>query len=380
MHHDLSEEERMIFETAYDFGQSAIAPHALAWEEAGTIPREVLREGARLGFGAIYVPQEDGGTGLDRFSSVLVHEALAMACPTVAAFNSIHNMATAMIARHASPAFKENWLARLISMEAIVSYCLTEPSCGSDAAALKTKAEARDEGYALTGTKSFISGGDYSDLYVVMARTGKDGPKGISAICVPSTAQGISFGAQERKMGWKAQPTAEVRLDHCHVPRDHLLAQEGMGFSLAMKGLDSGRLNIAACSLGAAQAALDKARAYMKERKAFGQTLDQFQALQFRLAEMHTKLEAARGLLHRAARKLDQNTTDKTPFCAMAKLFVTDTSFDVANDALQLFGGYGYLTDFGIEKIVRDLRVHQLLEGTNEIMRLIIARHLIEAE
>lgn len=373
----LSDEQQMIWDTAFDFGQAVLAPNATIWEAAGTLPRDVLQEGAALGFAAIYVPERLGGTGLDRMASVLVHEALAMGCPSVAAFNSIHNMGTNMVAKYGSAPLREAWLERLISMEAIVSYCLTEPGSGSDAAALVTTAKRDGGQYSLNGRKSFISGGGFSDLYVVMARTGASGPKGISALCVPDGSRGLSFGAQEKKMGWKAQPTAEVRLDDCRVPAENLLGDEGQGFRFAMEGLDSGRLNIAACSLGGAQAALAKAVAYMAERRAFGKRLSDFQALQFRAAEMETRLQTARVFLRQAAWKLDTNAPDATKFCAMAKLMVTDTAFDVANDALQIFGGYGYLEDFGIEKIVRDLRVHQILEGTNEIMRLIIARNLL---
>ena len=373
----LSEEETMIFDMAYDFGQASIAPFAGKWEHDGTIPKAVLREGATLGLAAIYVPEEQGGSGLNRVASVLIHEALAMSCPSIAAFNSIHNMATSMIAKHGSDEFKDKWLQRLIQMEAIASYCLTEPSTGSDASALRTRAVRDGDQYALSGAKSFISGGGYSDLYIVMSRTGEEGPKGISAICVPDGTEGLRFGAPERKMGWKAQPTAEVIMENCSVPASHRLGEEGQGFRFAMEGLDGGRLNIAACSLGGAQVALDKVVQYMNERHAFGRKLLDFQALQFRLAEMQTKLQVARVFLRQAAWKLDQQEADATQHCAMAKLFVTDTAFEVANDALQLFGGYGYLEDFGIEKIVRDLRVHQILEGTNEIMRLIIARNMI---
>ena len=323
------------------------------------------------------MPEEKGGTGLSRLDGTLVFEALAMACPSVASFISIHNMCAWMIAGFATGSFRAKWLDKLVSMTAIASYCLTEPGSGSDAAALKTKAERTNSGFSLSGTKSFISGGGYSDLYIVMCRTGEAGPKGISAVVVEDGAKGLTFGAPEDKMGWRAQPTAEVRLDACGVPADNLLGEEGAGFGYAMMGLDGGRLNIAAASLGAAQTALDRTLAYMREREAFGRSIDQFQALQFRLADMETGLQAARVMLRQAAWKLDSKAPDATRHCAMAKRFVTDTAFNVVNDALQLHGGYGYLADYGIEKLVRDLRVHQILEGTNEIMRLITARSLL---
>lgn len=377
MDFSLTSEERMIWDTAYEFGQEAIAPNALLWEEEGTIPKEVLRAGAELGFASIYIAEEEGGAGLTRLASVLVHEALAMACPSVAGFNSIHNMAASMVAKYGSEEFKSLWLKRLISMDAIASYCLSEPGAGSDAAALQMRAQAKPGGYALSGSKSFISGGGYSDLYLVMARTGEAGAGGISAICVPDGCKGLRFGARERKMGWRAQPTSEIILENCEVPLVNRLGDEGQGFRIAMEGLDGGRLNIAACALGGAQSALSKALAYMRERRAFGKALTEFQALQFRLAEMETRLQAARVFLRQAAWKLDQSSPEASKHCAMAKLLVTDIAFEVANDALQLFGGYGYLADFGVEKIVRDLRVHQILEGTNEIMRMIIARHML---
>ena len=373
----LSEEQTLIFDMARDFGREAIAPHAYAWEKAGTIPREVLRQAGELGFGALYVPEEYGGTGLTRLDAALVFEALSEACPSVAAFISIHNMCAGMIANYGSEALRERYLAPLTSMESIASYCLTEPGSGSDAAALRTRAARSNEGYVLNGSKAFISGGGYSDVYVVMCRTGEDGPKGISTLVVEDGSEGLSFGAAEHKMGWKAQPTAQVQFDDCTVPAENLLGEEGKGFAYAMKGLDGGRLNIAACALGGAQGALTAATRYMGERKAFGKTIDQFQGLQFRLADMEIELQAARVFLRQAAWKLDQGAADATKHCAMAKRFVTDTAFRVANDALQMLGGYGYLEDYGIEKIVRDLRVHQILEGTNEIMRVIVARAML---
>ena len=376
MNFERSEEQQAIWDMAYAFGQERIAPFAARWEEEGTIPRELLKDIGALGLGGIYVSEEAGGSGLKRLDAALVFEALSMACPAVAAFVSIHNMCAWMIDSYGSDELKARLLPDMCAMETIASYCLTEPGSGSDAAALRTRATKTGDSYVLDGSKAFISGGNYSDLYVVMCRTGGDGPKGISTIVVPNPSEGLSFGAFEKKMGWKAQPTTQVQFDDCAVPLANLVGEEGQGFRYAMAGLDGGRLNIAACALGGAQSALDKAIAYMKERKAFGATLADFQALQFKVADMETQLQAARVFLHQAAWKLDNKAPDATKFCAMAKRFVTDVAFDVANDALQLHGGYGYLADYGIEKIVRDLRVHQILEGTNEIMRVIVARQI----
>ena len=373
----LSEEQQAIFDMARDFGRTRIASHAREWETAGTIPRDLWTEIAQLGFGGLYVAEEYGGSGLSRLDATLVFEALAMADPAVGSFLSIHNMCGGMIDKFGSRETKEKWLPDLCNMTKIFSYCLTEPGSGSDAAALRTRAEKTNEGYRLNGTKAFISGGGYSDAYITMVRTGADGPKGISAVIVQDGIAGLSFGALEDKMGWRAQPTAQVQFDDCIVPHENLLGDEGKGFSYAMAGLDGGRLNIAAGALGGAQTALDQTLTYMGERKAFGQSLDQFQALQFRLAEMETALQSARILLRQAAWKYDNHAPDATKFCAMAKLYVTDRAFEVANQCLQLHGGYGYLADYGIEKIVRDLRVHQILEGTNEIMRLIISRAML---
>jgi alkylation response protein AidB-like acyl-CoA dehydrogenase len=373
----LSEEQTAIFDMARDFAAREIAPHARAWEAAGTIPRALWPKLAALGFGGLYVPEEFGGSGLSRLDATLVFEALSQACPAVAAFLSIHNMCAGMIARFGSAEMQARLLPAACAMETIYSYCLTEPGSGSDAAALRTRAAAAEAGWALTGTKAFISGAGYSDAYIVMARSGEAGPRGISAFVVTAGSAGLSFGAPEDKMGWRAQPTAQVQLDACKVPPENLLGDLGRGFSYAMAGLDGGRLNIAAGALGGAQAAFDATLRYMGERQAFGQSLDQFQALQFRLAEMEVALQSARVFLRQAAWKLDQKSPDASKFCAMAKLQVTDAAFDVANRCLQLHGGYGYLADYGIEKIVRDLRVHQILEGTNEIMRLIISRALL---
>ncbi|UWQ30460.1 MULTISPECIES: acyl-CoA dehydrogenase family protein [unclassified Leisingera] len=373
----LTEEQQAIFDMAHAFGQENIAPHSRQWEKDGTIPKSLWPRLAELGFGGLYVSEEYGGSGLSRLDATLVFEALAMADPAIGSFLSIHNMCGGMIDKFGSEETKQKWLPALCTMEKIFSYCLTEPGSGSDAAALKTRAERSNEGYVLNGTKAFISGGSYSDAYVVMCRTGEDGPKGISTVVVEDGAQGLSFGALEDKMGWKAQPTSQVQFDDCAIPADNLIGEEGKGFSYAMAGLDGGRLNISAGALGGAQTALDQTVQYMSERKAFGKSINQFQALQFRLAEYETRLQAARTFLRQAAWKLDTGAHDASKFCAMAKLMVTDTAFDVANGCLQLHGGYGYLADYGVEKIVRDLRVHQILEGTNEIMRLIVARQLI---
>lgn len=373
----LTEEQTAIFDMAYGFGQDEIAPRARDWEKAGTIPKELWPQIAQLGLGGIYVSEEYGGSGLTRLDATLVFEALAMACPAVGSFLSIHNMCAGMIDKFGSDEVKAKWLPRMCTMETVFSYCLTEPGSGSDAAALRTKAERTNEGWALTGTKAFISGGDYSDAYLVMCRTGADGPKGVSAIIVEEGAEGLSFGGYEDKMGWRAQPTAQVQFDGAKTTADNLVGEEGKGFTYAMAGLDGGRLNIAASALGGAQAALNAALTYTGERKAFGRSIDQFQGLQFKLADMETELQAARVFLRQAAWKLDQGAPDATKYCAMAKRFVTDTAFNVANDALQLHGGYGYLADYGMEKLVRDLRVHQILEGTNEIMRVIVSRALL---
>ncbi|WP_197915884.1 acyl-CoA dehydrogenase family protein [Thiosulfatihalobacter marinus] len=373
----LTEEQTLIFDMAKGFGEDNIAPYAQEWEAAGTIPKELWPRIAELGLGGIYVSEDFGGSGLSRLDATLVFEALAMSCPAVGSFLSIHNMCGGMIDKFGSEETRQKWLPDLCTMSRVFSYCLTEPGSGSDAAALKTRAERSNDGYVLNGTKAFISGGGYSDAYVTMVRTGDDGPRGISALVVEDGADGLSFGALEKKMGWLAQPTAQVQFDDCKVPADNLIGEEGKGFVYAMAGLDGGRLNIAASALGGAQKALDLTLQYMSERKAFGKPINQFQALQFKLAEFETRLQASRTFLRQAAWKLDNGAHDASKFCAMAKLMVTDSAFEVANGCLQLHGGYGYLADYGIEKIVRDLRVHQILEGTNEIMRLIISRQLI---
>lgn len=366
-----------ILEMAAGFALRELAPHALGWDEAKHFPVETLRKAGELGMGGICVAEDVGGTGLGRLDSVLIIEALATGCPSIAAYVSIHNMAASMIDRYGTQDQRQRFLPDLVTMKHLASYCLTEPGAGSDAAALKTKAARDDETYVLSGQKQFISGAGSSDIYVVMARTGEDGPKGISAFIVPKDTPGLSFGANERKMGWNAQPTRAVMLDGVRVPTANRLGAEGDGFRIAMAGLDGGRLNIAAASLGGAQTAYKKTVAYTQERHAFGQPLSGFQALQFRLADMATELDVARTFLWRAAAALDKGAPDATVLCAKAKRFVTDSCFAIANDALQLHGGYGYLSEYGLEKIVRDLRVHQILEGTNEIMRLIVSRALL---
>ena len=373
----LGEEQQAIFDLAVDVGEEHIAPRARQWEAEGAIPRELWPKLAGLGFGGLYVTEASGGSGLSRLDATLVFEGLSKSCASVAAFLSIHNMCARMIDAFGSDEMKARLLPTALTMETVLSYCLTEPGSGSDAAALGTKAERTNDGWRLTGTKAFISGGGYSDAYIVMARTGEAGARGISAFVVHDGAEGLSFGALEDKMGWRSQPTRAVQLDGTPVPAADLLGEEGRGFRYAMAGLDGGRLNIAACSLGAAQGALDATVAYMRERRAFGQALTEFQALQFRLAEMEIEMQAARTFLRQAAWKLDQGAPDAGKFCAMAKKLVTETGSRVADRCLQLHGGYGYLADYGIEKVVRDLRVHQILEGTNEIMRVIVARAMI---
>ncbi len=373
----LSDEQQAIYDTARAFGAENIAPHARDWDREGTIPKALWGEMAALGFSGLNVREQSGGAGLTRLDATLVFEALSESCASVAAFLSIHNMCARMLDLHAAPDLQNRVLPRALSMECILSYCLTEPGSGSDAAALKTRAARTNEGWSLSGTKAFISGGGYSDAYIVMARTGDDTPAGISAILVEDGAPGLSFGGLEDKMGWRSQPTRQVQFDECRVPATNLLGTEGDGFKYAMAGLDGGRLNIAACSIGAAQSALDAALAYVKERKAFGRTLDQFQALQFKLAESEIELQAARTFLRHAAWANDTGQPDATKRSAMAKAFVTEAASRVADTCLQLHGGYGYLADYGVEKIVRDLRVHRILEGTNEIMRLIVARSLL---
>ena len=378
MHFALNEDQIAVRDMARDFAAEKIAPHALRWDEDKHFPVDVIRQAAGLGMGGIYIRDDVGGSALTRLDAALIFEALATGCPTVSAFISIHNMASWMIDAYGSEQQRQRWLPKLCAMDQIASYCLTEPGAGSDAAALRTRAARDGDHYVLNGQKQFISGAGSTGLLVVMVRTGGEGPGGVSTLVVEADAPGVSFGANERKMGWNAQPTRAVMFENARVPVVNRLGDEGIGFKIAMAGLDGGRINIAACSLGGAQSALDKSLAYMKERKAFGKRLDEFQALQFKLADMATELEAARTFVWRAAAALDRKDPDATQLCAMAKRFGTDAGFEVANQALQLHGGYGYLSEYGIEKIVRDLRVHQILEGTNEIMRLIVARKLIE--
>ena len=373
----LGDDQIAVRDMARSFAAQVFAPHAVAWDEAKHFPIAEMRQAAGLGMGGVYISPEVGGSGLSRLDATLIFEALATGCPAVSAYMSIHNMAAWMIDGFGSNAQRQKWLPKLCTMELLASYCLTEPGAGSDAAALATRAVRDGDHYVLNGQKQFISGAGSGDLYVVMVRTGGPGPAGISTLVVSGDTPGLSLGANERKMGWNAQPTRAVIFQDARVPVQNRLGEEGIGFKIAMAGLDGGRLNIAACSLGGAQIALEKTLAYMKERKAFGKRLDEFQALQFRLADMAIALEASRTFLWRAAAALDRKEANATQLCAMAKRFVTDACFDVANQALQLHGGYGYLSEFGIEKIVRDLRVHQILEGTNEIMRLIVARGLV---
>ncbi len=375
----LTDDQHAIVATARAFADDHLAPHALRWDQDRHFPVETIRLAAGLGLAGIYAREEFGGSGLGRLDSVLVFEALSTGCPAVAAYISIHNMVTWMVDRFADAAQRAAWVPRLCRMDLLGAYCLTEPASGSDAAALTTRARLDGDSYVLDGTKQFISGAGAADIYLVMARTGGPGAAGVSAFLVERDTPGVSFGANERKMGWNAQPTRAVQLQGVRVPVSHRLGQEGEGFRMAMAGLDGGRLNIAACSLGGAQAALERTLAYMTDRHAFGRQLIEFQALQFRLADMSTELEAARSIVWRAAAALDAHAPGATMLCASAKRFATDAGFNVANQALQLHGGYGYLADYGIEKIVRDLRVHQILEGTNEIMRVIVSRGLLKA-
>lgn len=373
----LTEDQIAIRDMAQEFASETLAPHAMRWDEEKHFPVEEMRAAAALGMGGIYIADDVGGSGLTRLDAALIFEALSTGCPTVAAYISIHNMCAWMIDRYGSPEQRQGFLPKLCTMEHLASYCLTEPGAGSDAAALKTRAILDGDHYVLDGQKQFISGAGVSDIYVVMVRTGEAGPSGISTLVVEKGTPGLSFGANEKKMGWNAQPTRAVIFENCRVPVANRLGPEGIGFKIAMAGLDGGRLNIGACSLGGAQGALDKSIAYAQERKAFGARIADFQALQFKLADMATELEAARTFLWRAAAALDAKAPDATKLCAMAKRVATDTGFEVANEALQIHGGYGYLADYGIEKIVRDLRVHQILEGTNEVMRMIVARGLV---
>ena len=374
---ELTDDQLAIQEMAQRFTADAITPYAAEWDEKHTFPRDTIRRAAELGFGSIYVSEPSGGIGLGRLEAALIMEAMAYGCPSTSAFISIHNMAAWMIDRFGSPAVKAKYLPRLIGMENFASYCLTEPSSGSDAAALKTKAIRDGDGWLVTGTKQFISGGGENEVYVTMVRTGEEGPKGISCLVIEKDMPGVSFGAQEKKLGWHSQPTAALNLDNVRVPAENIVGGEGEGFRIAMMGLDGGRLNIGACSLGGAQRCLDEAIKYTKERQQFGKPIADFQNTQFTLADMATDLEAARALLYRAAVKVTENAPDKTRFAAMAKRFATDQCSAVVDRALQLHGGYGYLQDYPIERFWRDLRVHSILEGTNQIMRMIVGRDLL---
>src|SRR3954469_19682735 len=374
---DLTEDQLQIQDMARSFTADAITPHAAEWDEKHIFPRDTIRQAAELGFGSIYVSEESGGIGLGRLDAALIMEAMAYGCPSTSAFISIHNMASWMIDRFGAAAVKEKYLPSMTTMERIGSYCLTEPSSGSDAAALKTRAVKDGDDYVVSGSKAFISGGGENEVYVTMVRTGQEGPKGISCLVIEKDMPGVSFGAQEKKLGWHSQPTAQVNFDEVRVPVENLVGGEGEGFRIAMMGLDGGRLNIGACSLGGGQRCLDEAVGYTKERKQFGQAIADFQATQFTLADMETELQAARMLLYEAADKVTDNAPDKTRFAEMAKRLTSDTASAIADRALQLHGGYGYLIDYPIERFWRDLRVHSILEGTNQIMRMIVARDLL---
>jgi alkylation response protein AidB-like acyl-CoA dehydrogenase len=378
MHFQLTDEQTAIRDTALDFARERIAPFAGEWDEKAHFPVDVIRETAPLGMATIYVPAEKGGSGLSRLDGALIFEALAYGCPAIASYISIHNMVAWMLARYGTAEQIAAWMPKLAAMEWLSSYCLTEPGAGSDAAALATSAQRQGDHYVLNGTKQFISGAGATDFYFIFARTGGEGAQGISAFAVLKDTPGLSFGANERKMGWNAQPTRQVILENVRVPAFNLIGGvEGQGFKFAMSGLDGGRINIGACSLGAAWAALDKARGYLFDRKAFGRSLADFQALQFKIADMATDLEAARLMIYRAADALDRSDPQGSMYAAMGKRYATDLGFEIVNQALQIHGGYGYLKDYGLEKLVRDLRVHQILEGTNEIMRVVISRKVL---
>ena len=376
MDFELTEDQRAVEDTARRFAAERLAPNAAEWDATEHFPVDVLREAAALGFASIYVKGDVGGSEMGRLDAAIIFEELSAGCTSTAAFLSIHNMASWMIDRFGSDEQRKRFLPKLVTMEHIASYCLTEPGSGSDAAALKTKAVKDGDHYVLNGGKAFISGAGISDIYVCMVRTGEDGPKGISCLVVEKGTPGLSFGKKERKMGWNSQPTAQVIFEDCRVPVANRIGAEGEGFRIAMMGLDGGRINIGACSVGTARAALEEAKAYVSERKQFGRAIADFQATQFKLADMATELEAARLMIRSAADALDKKDPRATMKCAMAKRFASDMGFKIANDALQLHGGYGYLKDFPAERHVRDLRVHQILEGTNEIMRVIVAREM----
>ena len=377
MNFDLSEDQRAFQQAARSFAAAEMAPSAAHWDQECIFPIDVIKKAGELGFCGIYTSEDAGGLGLSRLDASIVFEELAYACPSTAAYITIHNMACWMVASWGSAIIRNEWSASLASGQKLASYCLTEPNAGSDAASLKTRAELIDGQYCLNGAKAFISGAGSTDLLVVMARTGADGAGGISAFAVPADTAGINYGRCEQKMGWNSQPTRSISFDNVMIPASHLMGELGEGFKIAMRGIDGGRINIASCSMGAAQAALDAARLYMGERQQFKRKLAEFQALQFKLADMVTELVAARQMVRLAACKLDQRAPDATTYCAMAKRFATDIGFNVCNDALQLHGGYGYIREYPLERYVRDVRVHQILEGSNEIMRVIISRHLL---
>ena len=374
MNYHFTEDEAAVKNLAEKFTAEKITPFAATWDEQQFFPRETISEAADLGFGAIYLSEANGGIGLGRVEAALIIEAMAYGCPSTAAFISIHNMASWMIEHFGTANLRKRFLPQLISMEHMASYCLTEPDSGSDSAALRTRAERDGDQYVLNGSKSFISGAGVNEIYVCMVRTGQDRHGGVSCLVVEKDTPGVSFGAKERKMGWHSQPTATVNFSDARVPVDNLVGNEGDGFRIAMSGLDGGRLNIAACSLGGAQRCLDEAISYTKGRRQFGKTIADFQNTQFMIADMVTQLSAARALTYIAAQKVTESALDKTPFAAMAKLLATESGSKIANDALQLHGGYGYLMDYPVERFVRDLRVHQILEGTSEIMRMVIGR------
>ena len=373
----LTEDQLAIQEMAQRFTADAITPHAAEWDEKHIFPREVIKQSADLGFGGIYISEESGGIGLGRLESAIIMEAMAYGCPSTSAFISIHNMASWMIDTFGSQTVKDKYLPDLVPMEKISSYCLTEAGAGSDAASLKTKAVRDGDDYIVNGSKQFISGGGANEIYVTMTRTSDDGAKGVTCLVIEKDMEGVSFGANEKKLGWHSQPTAQVNFDNVRVPAENRVGDEGEGFRIAMAGLDGGRLNIGACSLGGAQRCLDEAVAYTKERKQFGKAISDFQNTQFMLADMATDLEASRALLYLAAAKVTEGAPDKTKFAAMAKRLATDNGNKIVNDALQLFGGYGYLQDYPIERFWRDLRVHSILEGTNQVMRMIVSRELL---
>ncbi|ASK86917.1 acyl-CoA dehydrogenase family protein [Sphingorhabdus sp. SMR4y] len=373
----LTEDQLAIQEMAQKFTADAITPHAAEWDEKHVFPRDTIKQAAELGFGGIYVSEESGGIGLGRLESAIIMEAMAYGCPSTSAFISIHNMASWMIDTFGAQAVKDKYLPDLVPMEKIASYCLTEAGAGSDAASLKTKAVRDGDDYIVNGSKQFISGGGENEIYVTMTRTSDDGAKGVTCLVIEKDMEGVSFGAQEKKLGWHSQPTAQVNFDNVRVPVENRVGDEGEGFRIAMAGLDGGRLNIGACSLGGAQRCLDEAVAYTKDRKQFGKAISDFQNTQFTLADMATDLEASRALLYLAAAKVTEGAPDKTKFAAMAKRLATDNGSKIVNDALQLFGGYGYLQDYPIERFWRDLRVHSILEGTNQVMRMIVSRELL---